>query len=99
MKKPATALSVLAIAAIASTSSVFAAAQVDSRDLTASQARQLVQEQGSVLISTGANQFDRYVANGSYCGVGSDAQPAYIPTANSDASLVGYTCEAIQSNS
>nr|WP_319514079.1 hypothetical protein [uncultured Cohaesibacter sp.] len=99
MKKPATALSVLAIAAIASTSSAFAAAQVNSQDLTTSQARQLVQEQGSVLISTGANQFDRYVANDSYCGVGSNAQPAYIPTSNSDASLVGYTCEPAQNNS
>nr|WP_320141054.1 hypothetical protein [uncultured Cohaesibacter sp.] len=99
MKKPATALSVLAIAAIASASSAFAAAQVDSRDLTVNQARQLVQEQGSVLISTGPDLFDRYVANGSYCGVGNNAEPAFVPTANSDASLVGYTCKANQSNS
>ncbi|PLW75717.1 hypothetical protein [Cohaesibacter celericrescens] len=100
MKKIATALSVIAISAIASTTFASAAQHVDSHSLTGSQVKQLVQEQGSVLLDTGPNLFDRYVANGSYCTLlGEHAEPAYVPTANSSSEFVGYTCQANHDNS
>ncbi|PLW75578.1 hypothetical protein [Cohaesibacter celericrescens] len=94
MKKLATALSVLAISAIASTTFASAAQHVDSHDLTGAQVKQLVQEQGSVLLDTGPNVFDRYVANSSYCSLGEKAERAYVPTADSNSEFVGYTCQA-----
>lgn len=93
MKKLATALSAFAISAIAFGSAASAAGHVNTLDLTGSQVQQIVQDQGSVILDTGANTFDRYVANASFCLVGENAQAAYVPTADSSANFVGYTCE------
>ncbi|WP_319411655.1 hypothetical protein [uncultured Cohaesibacter sp.] len=98
MKKSATVLSALAIATVALSAPAFAAGQVDSHNLTGTQVKQMVQDQGSVLISTGPDQFDRYVANDSYCFLGDAAKAAFIPTADSSASLIGYTCVPAQNN-
>ena len=99
MKKLATALSVLAISAIAYGAPASAAERVSSLDLSGAQVKQLVQEQGSVILSTGTDLFDRYVANGSYCSMGEEAVPAYVPTADSSSDFVGYTCHVDRDNS
>ncbi|WP_119308241.1 hypothetical protein [Cohaesibacter haloalkalitolerans] len=92
MRKLTTALSVLAISAFAFGASASASQRVDSHSLTDVQAKQLVQENGSVLLSTGPDLYDRYVANGAYCFFGEQPEPAYVPTANSSSAFVGYTC-------
>lgn len=93
MKKPATALSALIIAAVASAAPALASERVNTLDLSSAQVKQIVQEQGAVLLSTGPDLFDRYVANGSYCYFGEHPKAAFVPTADSDAALVGYTCD------
>lgn len=93
MKKVATAFSAFAIAALTVAGPALAANHVNTQNLTGNQVKQIVQEQGSVLLSTGPDLFDRYVANASYCSFGEEAQAAYVPTANSNATFVGYTCD------
>nr|WP_321454872.1 hypothetical protein [uncultured Cohaesibacter sp.] len=95
MKKLATALSVFAISAFVAGASASAAQRVDTQDLTTTQVKQLIQEHGSAVLSTGAGVFDRYVANGSYCYTGDEAKPAYVPTSDASSSFVGYTCAPI----
>ena len=60
--------------------------------MTDVQVKQLVQESGSVLLSTDPDRYDRYVANGAYCFFGERQKPAYVPTANSSSAFVGYIC-------
>nr|WP_319485960.1 hypothetical protein [uncultured Cohaesibacter sp.] len=92
MRNLTTALSVFAISAIAFGASASASPRVDSQSLTAAQVKQVVQESGSVLLSTGPGLYDRYVANGAYCFFGEQPKAAYVPTANSSSAFVGYTC-------
>ena len=93
MTKLATALSIFALGAIATTAPVSAAQRIDTRSMTASQVKQVLQEQGSAILKTAPNIYDRYVANSSYCEVGTHAKTAWVPTANSESAIVGYTCE------
>ena len=93
MKKLAIALSVVAVTAIASGAQAMIAERVNSQDLTASQVKQLIQKNGSVILSTGPGLFDRYVSNQSHCLSSShDTKAAFVPTADSASAFVGYTC-------
>ena len=92
MRKLATAICVLAISAVASGVPASAAEHVNSLELTGAQVKHIVEEQGSVILDTGPDLYDRYVANASYCAMGELAQRAYVPTADSSSNFVGYTC-------
>ncbi|WP_096175687.1 hypothetical protein [Cohaesibacter sp. ES.047] len=87
------ALSVLALALVTYAAPSLAAERVDSQSMTAPQVKQLIKDQGSVILSTGQYNFDRYVANDSHCYIGEKAEAAFVPTANSSSSFVGYTCK------
>lgn len=56
--------------------------------------RASVQSHGAVIIHTGHGNYDRYVSGSSYCPMGLFARNAWVPTADSHACYVGYTCEA-----
>ncbi|WP_319531301.1 hypothetical protein [uncultured Cohaesibacter sp.] len=92
MKKLVLALSLIAVTAVASGAQAMTTNRINSQDLTASQVKELIQKQGSVILSTGAGQYDRYVANSAQCSFGADTMPAFVPTADSNAAFVGYTC-------
>ena len=69
-----------------------AASHTNTQSLTTAQVKQLIQEKGSVVLSTSQNQFDRYVADQGQCFMGETASAAFVPTADSSAALVGFTC-------
>ncbi|KZL05909.1 hypothetical protein ACQU0X_09365 [Pseudovibrio ascidiaceicola] len=96
MKKIALTLSVLGLVSAAS---IAQAALVNTGDLTASQAKSLVQDKGAIVLSTGPGLYDRYVANASYCATHEETERAYVVTKDSNHSLIGYTCVVDNKNS
>ncbi|MFK8250520.1 hypothetical protein [Ancylobacter terrae] len=52
----------------------------------------LVSERGSVVIATGSNLFDRYVANRRFCDASQTIQPARLPTLDQPHCFLGYRC-------
>ncbi len=90
MKKIALTLSALAIV---STASFAQAALISTTDITADQAKALVQDKGAIVLSTAPGIYDRYVANGSFCATNEDAKSAFVATSDSSHSKIGYTCE------
>ncbi|AEV38344.1 hypothetical protein PSE_3840 [Pseudovibrio sp. FO-BEG1] len=96
MKKIALTLSVLGLVSAAS---IAQAALVNTGDLTASEAKALVQDKGAIVLSTGPGLYDRYVANASYCATHEETERAYVVTKDSNHSLIGYTCVVDNKNS
>lgn len=92
MKKFALALSVLAVTAVASGAQAMVSERINSQDLTASQVKEIVQEQGSVILKTAPGIYDRYVSNSDHCAIGESTMAAFVPTADSNSAFVGYTC-------
>jgi hypothetical protein len=79
-------LFVLSVGALAS------GARPDTRRMSCGDVQALVQQNGAIVLSTGNGQFDRYVANGSFCGRGASAQPAAVPTIDRGNCVAGFIC-------
>ncbi len=60
--------------------------------MTCEEARQIVASQGSVVLNTGPDTFDRYVSNDRYCASGQYVKPAFVPTRNTQECEVGFRC-------
>lgn len=73
--------------------STAAFARPDSTSMTCAEAKNLVASHGAIVIGTGPNLYDRYVAHQGYCTTGEFAEPAWIKTSDMDQCMVGYTCE------
>jgi hypothetical protein len=67
-------------------------ARSDARTLTCSQVQALLDSQGSAVLSTGPNSFDRYVSLGASCMVLELWQPVFIATKDSGQCRV-YRCQ------
>jgi formate dehydrogenase assembly factor FdhD len=86
------ALSFLLAASVVSSAQAMTSSTIDSSQHSTSQLQNIIQQQGSVILSTGPGLFDRYVANRSHCGLGQETQTAFVPTADSKDGFVGYRC-------
>ncbi|SNZ20258.1 hypothetical protein [Cohaesibacter gelatinilyticus] len=86
------ALSLLLAASVASGAQAMTSSTIDSSQHSTSQLQRIVQQQGSVILSTGPGLFDRYVANRSHCGLGQETRSAFVPTTDSNNGFVGYRC-------
>ncbi len=64
----------------------------DTLGMSCVQAQSLVASRGAVVLSTGPNTFDRFVASSRYCGLGEYAEPATAPTRDSARCALGYAC-------
>lgn len=83
----------LASAAIAFSITVpVAEARINTTNLSCNQAQDLVYSRGAIVLSTGRNTYDRFVANRSFCPIGDYAKPAYVRTRNRRSCDIGYTC-------
>lgn len=91
--RPAVAAGMLA-AALAGVTLANAPAQArpNTRNMTCASAAALVQSRGAIVLSTGANTFDRYVSNIRYCSGAEQLQPEWVRTSDSNQCFVGYTC-------
>ncbi len=91
MKKALT-ISLLALVTLASAAQASNTSLVNTQDLTGTQVKQLIQDKGSIVLSTGPGLYDRYVANESFCAPNEEKQGAYVPTKDSNSSWIGYSC-------
>lgn len=86
--KTAVAASALAI----SIAVPIAEARVNTTNLTCRQAQDLVYSRGGIVLSTGRNTYDRFVADRSFCPNGDYTKPAYVRTRDRRSCNIGYTC-------
>ncbi len=64
----------------------------NSLNMSCATATNLVRQQGGVVIATGPNIFDRYVASQRYCSLDQTTVPAWIQTSDQKQCFVGYRC-------
>ena len=55
-------------------------------------ARQLVSDQGAIVLNTGPTTYDRYIAGNGQCALGEVIDPAWVPTADNPQCPIGYRC-------
>ena len=70
-----------------------AEARVNITRQSCSQAKNLVQSKGRIVLTTGRNTYDLYVANHSYCETGDIAVRGYVRTRSKKSCFIGYTCQ------
>ncbi len=58
-------------------------------------ASRLVATKGALILSTGADLYDRYVASQAYCQRDEITKPTWVPAADTPQCFVGYRCERI----
>ena len=63
--------------------------------MSCNQAQSLVATQGSVVLSTSATAYDRYVASSNYCGMGEVPAPGWAPTKDVPRCQVGSRCVGV----
>ena len=91
MKLLNTSIVAVAIASILVIS--IAEARVNITGQSCSQAKNIVQSKGRIVLTTGRNTYDLYVANQSYCATGDVAMRGYVRTRTKKSCFVGYTCQ------
>lgn len=67
-------------------------ARVNTQSLSCGRAAGIVQKAGAIVLATGEGLYDRFVADGRYCGTGETTAPAWVPTSETDTCFVGYVC-------
>lgn len=66
--------------------------------MTCQAARAFIQARQAVVMSTGHDLYDRYVANDGQCLVGQEAHPAFAPTTDNPQCQIGLRCVEISIN-
>ncbi len=64
-------------------------------DMSCRAAASLVARHGAVVLGTGPDLYDRYVANETFCPIGYYARPAFLPTRDNPQCHVGYYCSGM----
>jgi hypothetical protein len=65
----------------------------DSLTMTCQQASALVRSRGALVLGTGPNVYDRYVADGRFCTFPDVAEPSFVATRDMRQCMVGYRCK------
>lgn len=60
--------------------------------MSCGQAREVVTRQGAVVLGTGGYTYDRFVRDASFCQQTETGRRAFVPTRDTGACLIGYTC-------
>lgn len=90
---PKAALIAAAIAALLSIQTA-EAQRPNTQAMSCAQARGLVASTGSIVMSTGATTFDKYVVGPGYCSFGEYAYNATVPTQDTRNCPIGYRCDS-----
>jgi hypothetical protein len=67
----------------------------DSLRMSCATARGLVSTRGAVVLGSGRDVYDRYVAAQGFCQRDEIAKPAWVPTGDTRQCFVGYRCERV----
>ncbi len=63
--------------------------------MTCEATRGLVSTRGAIVIGTGANLYDRFVATRAFCQPDEMTDPVWLPTADQKQCFIGYRCKRI----
>jgi hypothetical protein len=85
----------LATLILACTAAPALAQRASTPGMSCQSAATLVARQGAVVLSTGPDLYDRYVANDTFCPIGYFARPAFLPTRDNPQCHVGYYCSGM----
>jgi hypothetical protein len=69
------------------------AARQSTTTMTCGQAAATVAKAGAIVLTTGPNTYERFVATSDKCLEGELTEPATAPTTDSEACPVGYICK------
>ena len=61
-------------------------------NMTCAAARSLVAAHGGIVLGTGGNTYDRFVAHRGFCLIRESTRVAWVPTRDTPQCFVGYTC-------
>lgn len=64
----------------------------NTRNMTCAEVQSLVARSSGVVLATGPNTFDRYVANVRYCTGAEQIKPEWVPTKSGTCYVGGGTC-------
>lgn len=67
----------------------------DSLRMSCASARGLVSTRGAVVLGSGPDIYDRYVAAQGFCQRDEITKPAWVPTADTRQCFVGYRCQRV----
>ena len=81
-----------AVAAVAVATSVSAQPRPNTTTVACSAIASLVKARGAVVLTTGPNSYDRFVADGSFCDRGQGVEPAFERAADTAQCFIGYRC-------
>lgn len=85
------AIAIIASIALAPTDG-FAQARIDSLSMTCAALKDVIQKRGVVIVGTGPNVYDRYVANGRFCAPTQITDNGFVPTSDNRQCAAGYLC-------
>lgn len=94
--KPSTILTLALISASTlglSFSQANAQARPSTLGMSCGEAQSIVRQSGAIVLSTGGNTFDRFVASRQFCGPDEEQIATWAPTADTPQCLVGSRCE------
>lgn len=75
--------------------SALAQGRPSSVSMTCAQARGLVAARGGIVLGTGGQTYDRFVANRSFCEITESTVTAFAPTRDNPQCFVGYRCKEL----
>lgn len=78
---------------IACQTAVSAQGRPDTLRMSCGQAAGIVRQSGAIVLGTGPNIYDRYVASRAFCQRDEQAEPRWLATADTRQCFVGYGCE------
>ena len=81
-----------AVGAIAAATSVSAQPRPNTTTISCSAIGSLVAARGAIVLGTGPNSYDRFVADGSFCDRGQGLEPAFERAADTAQCFIGYRC-------
>ena len=70
-----------------------ASARPDARKMTCEQARQMIRQNGAVVMTTGQYTYKRFVASIGYCDYWETTRSAWTATRDNPKCRIGYVCE------
>jgi hypothetical protein len=67
----------------------------DSLRMSCASARAFVSSRGAVVLGSGPNLYDRYVASQRFCLPDEITKPSWVPTRDTRQCFIGYRCERV----
>jgi len=84
---------VMSLALMATADAAYAQARLSTVNRSCAANRQSVFANGAIVLGTGGPTYDRFVRDRSFCAHGEFTEPAFVPSRDTDACMIGYRCK------